>query len=392
MPNLMQLFQNLLGIVAAVSGNVANPAYDTALRKYRAAVRTLKLSLLIPLVFYLIGMIVGTVGAEGAASMIFAIGGFIGVALFIAFWMKGFIYSYLVMLATDVISAANPTEKELPRIERAKIDSALTWLRSYNAWYAAVNLMCSLLPLWHSWYWSIIIATCVIGLSSVMSAWATKSVWPRRFATWGMVGAIVVAVFNIAFPDLARAVTSYGDRQTEELATELERRSVMTKAARSGETERRERDAKLLESFRARQKALEDRAAAGCVDYEDADKRAGSPYCSAADKRAHAGLTEKIRRLEGGTYWDSRPAQRSSDSSGATKQPAKAAPPPIKGEASSTARLRPPEKMSDDAPPPREKVRPSRDSGRGGGGSGPVPNLGGIDWDYVLQPLPPRRR
>jgi len=389
MQNLMRIFAAIAGIGAAG----ADAAYAGLRQRIRYALITLMCAILAPTILFLIGMAVGALGAIGAAKVIFALGAFLGIVFATLFYLKGMIYGFAAKAFADATDGVPKLGDIIPSISRKDLDDLLVWARSWTAWYAAACLLFAVTPVWRSLYLAIIIATCIFGFSAIMSGWRTTSKLPRWVATWGMVSIFVGAVGAVFFPDLVDAASAYGDEHVAAVAADVERQTALKQAARAGESKRTERDAGLIKRYRGQQKSLEDRAADGCDGYSDEDRSAGSPFCSAADKRAHATFAEKVRRLEAGTYWRSEQAKRPAKAtSGEVLSEPVADEPVPQGEASAVAKLPPPPTLPGGVPSPGRDSTTARqpDSG-GGGGIGPVPNIGGIDWNGILAPLPPRR-
>lgn len=402
MPNLLRIIQSLFSVINTAGTGGARRVWGEIRWHQRMTVVALVAAILLPVVMYLTGMIVGWLGWVSGAKFLLAAGAATAALLSTLLWVRIFAYGYLLTLFSKVLrvvsEAAGQDEdgaKGKDLIPRAELDKFLVWLRSWTAWYAIAGILLAILPLWSNIVASMLLFAALLGASATITGKWSEGPWARRFAMAVNTSVLVGAIALLVNQRIIDAAWDYGDRMLASYSQQLERESSVEGVRQAAQKNRNKRDTDLISRFQGLQGQLEQRSVDGCEGYSEEDRSAGHPFCSSADKRAHASFAEKIRRLEAGTYWNSGTKRASSPSKQPAKATASASAPPVKGTAGPAARLAPPPSLPGGAPPPRSSGPRSSDRGRssgGGGGVGPVPNVGGMDWDYILAPLPPSRR
>lgn len=398
MPNLIRIL-NAVGSLLSMAGTAGSRRVWREIRWHqRTTIIAFAVMLVLPIIMYLAGMIFGWCGWIHGAKATLAAGAAVAALSSTLLWVRLLAYGYIAKLISEVLSAVSRVAGvNIPPVPRSDVDDFLVWARSWTAWYAIAGIMLAILPLWENLVASLLLFTALLGASAVITGKWSTGPWARRLAAFINLSILFFAVAMLINQRFVDAMWEYSDSVTDRWSQQAERETNLEEDRQEDQGNRDARDTKLANRFRKAVAALEQRTVDGCEGYSDADKTAGGPFCSKADRQAHRSLQGKVRQLEEGTYWNQRVkrssrSKRSTTKAGGSGNAAKQ--PPVKGRAGSAAKLPPPPSLPGGTPALRRGNKRSSDrvrSSGGGGGVGPVPNVGGMDWDHILAPLPSRR-
>lgn len=403
MPNLFRILAAVWTLSSTAATANGRRVWGQIRWHQRMTVVALAVTILLPVMMYIVGLILGIAGWVHGARFVLAAGAATAALLSTLLWVRFFAYGYLLKLFSEVLSLvpganqAGQSGNTADLIPRDKLDAFLVWLRSWTAWYAIAGILLAILPIWNNVVVSMLLFAALLGASAVITGKWSDGPWARRIAMLLNTSVLAFAIAVLVNQRIVDAAWNYQETLTNRYSQRLEREEQVEQQRQTAQKGRNGRDARMLKRFRKLQAQLEERAVDGCTGYSQEDRDAGHPFCSVADKRAHASFARDIERLEKGTYWNSR-SKRSSNgskrSSSASSTPAAPTPAKATGTASPTSRLAPPPSLPGGAAPAKRSSSRRRSSGGGGGagGPGPVPNVSGMDWDYILAPLPARRR
>lgn len=289
--NLAQL------IVFFLVGEVRD-AVQAGVNHFTHTRRVLTLSLFLPVLLLVVGIVAGRVGYIGMADGCILAAGFIAALLLTLVLARTAVLATMLTIASAAARGVSPTAPT--PVDRAQAEGFVRWFAGAAAWIITMSVVGQLLPLYQHIGATVGLATCALGVVAITIANWFNTVWMRYIgaATVGLLAIVYLATLtgvteSAAFKSVKTALGTQADR----VMSLADKHTQRTEVEKRAEAAMSDIDRMLMDRLLTRQAEIR----------AEAVRKGCSGVCE-VEAAENTRIERDLAGLKDGTYWQQRQA------------------------------------------------------------------------------------